>query len=356
MPLLRAAALALLAWAAAPAPAQAQPATCAADSLSALRACIAQSAPGTRIALTQDLTCRSAQECCPGGAAPLRFTGTPGLTLDGQGHTFRRTAGQRACQAVVVRNAPGLTLANLTFDEDQAAPPCELGQRPCASTLDIGDTKGLTLDGVRVLWGKGYVVRIWTASDVTIRRSEIADAGIIGLYAGHFKYGPTTNLLIEDSRFLRARTNGVALQGADIATIRGSRFEGNHWHGLWAIPHIPGGIHPGGQLYISQGTGVRAENNVFTATRCGNCTPSQLVTAFEIGEGKDSPGVTDLTITGNRICYTHGGWAIYHNPGSPPATATVANNRVSGHTATDNLRGDVTRSGNSFAHGEACPG
>lgn len=355
MRLVLASALALLAWAAA-GTATAQPATCQADSLAALRACIAQAQPGLRIAFTRDVSCRGVQECCPGGAAPLRLTGTPPLTIDGQGHSFRRTAGQRGCQAVVIRNAPGLALVNLTFDEDRSAPPCELADKPCPATLDIGNTRGLTLDGVRVLWGKGYVVRIWSAADITIRRSEIADAGIIGLYAGHFRYGPTTNLLVEHSRILRARTNGIALQGVDNAVVRNTRFDGNHWHGLWPVPNIPGCISPGGQLLFAQGTGMRAENNVFVGANCANCTPSPLVTALEIGEGQDSPGVADLAITGNRICHANPGWAIYHNPGSPPGTATVANNRISGYTGVDNLRGNVTRTGNTVAHGDTCPG
>lgn len=352
---LAAALLALLAWAA-PGQATAQPATCRADSLAALRACIAQAQPGARIVLTRDIACRSTQECCPGGAAPLRLTGTPPLTIDGQGHALFRTAGQRTCQAVVIRNAPGLTIANLTFDEDRAAPPCELADKPCPSTLDIGNTRGLTLDGVRVLWGKGYVVRIWTGADITIRRTEIADAGIIALYAGHYKYGPTTNILVENSRFLRARTNGLAFQGANNATVRNSRFEGNHWHGLWPVPNVAGGITPGGQLLFAQGTGMRAEGNTFVGRNCANCRPSQLVTAFEIGEGKDSPGVSDLAITGNRICHANPGWAIYHNPGAPPGPATIANNRVSGYTGIDNLRGPVTRAGNAIVHGDTCPG
>lgn len=357
MRLLLLAALAFVAWAA-PGQAAAQPAlACQAGTLSALRACIAQAEPGARIALTQDITCRGVQECCPGGAAPLRLTGTPAsVTLDGQGHTFRRTAGQRSCQAVVIRAAPGLTIANLTFDEDRAAPPCELADKPCPSTLDIGNTQGLTLDGVRVLWGKGYVVRIWSAANIAIRRTEIADAGIIALYAGHYKYGPTTNILIENSRILRARTNGIALQGADGAVVRNTRFEGNHWHGLWPVPHIPGGITPGGQLLFAQGTGMRAENNIFVGSNCANCKPSQLVTALEIGEGPDSPGVSNLAITGNRICHSNPGWAIYHNPGAPLGTATVANNRISGYTGTDNLRGPVSRSNNIIAHGDSCPG
>ncbi len=355
MRLLAVAALALLAWAA-PGKATAQPATCQAGSLAALRACIAQAQPGARIALTQDIACRGTQECCPGGAAPLRLTGTPPLTLDGQGHSFRRTAGQRACQAVVVRNAPGLTIANLTFDEDRAAPPCELADKQCPATLDIGNTRGLTLDGVRVLWGKGYVVRIWTGADIVIRRSEIADAGIIALYAGHFKYGRSTNILVENSRILRARTNGLAFQGVDGAVVRTTRFEGNHWHGLWPVPNVAGGITPGGQLLFAQGTGMRAEGNTFVGANCANCKPSQLVTAFEIGEGNHSPGVADLAITGNRICHANPGWAIYLNPGAPLGPATIANNRVSGYTGIDNMRGQVARSGNSIAHGDTCPG
>lgn len=329
--------------------------SCQAGTLSALRACIAQAQPGAHIALTQDITCRGVQECCPGGAAPLRLTGFQSLTLDGKGHSFLRTAGQHSCQAVVVRNAPGLTIANLTFDEDRASPPCELADKSCPSTLDIANTRGLTLDGVRVLWGKGYVVRIWSAADIAIRRSEIADAGIIALYAGHYKYGATSNILVETSRFLRARTNALAFQGADNAVVRNNRFEGNHWHGLWPIPHIPGGINPGGQLLFAQGTNMRVENNVFVGANCANCTPSNLVTALEIGEGAHGPGVANLAITGNRICHANPGWAIYHNPGAPPGTATVANNRVSGYTGIDNLRGDVTRSGNTIAHGDTCP-
>lgn len=355
MRLLLVAALALLAWAA-PGNATAQPATCQAGSLAALRTCIVRAQPGARITLTQDISCRGTQECCPGGAAPLRLTGTPPLTIDGQGHSFRRTAGQRACQAVVVRNAPGLTIANLTFDEDRASPPCELAEKQCPATLDIGNTRGLTLDGVRVLWGKGYVVRIWTGADIVIRRSEIADAGIIALYAGHFKFGRSTNILVENSRILRARANGLAFQGVDGAVVRNTRFEGNHWHGLWPVPNVPGGITPGGQLLFAQGTGMRAEGNTFVGANCNNCKPSQLVTAFEIGEGAHSPGVSDLAITGNRICHANPGWAIYLNPGAPLGPATIANNRVSGYTGVDNMRGQATRSGNSIAHGDTCPG
>ena len=335
--------------------AAAQGAACIVSDAASLRACMRDAAAGGRISFASDVVCRSAGECCPGGMAPMRIMGIAGLTIDGNGHTLRREAGQKSCAAMVVRNSPNLTVANLTFDEDAKAAPCELKDKPCASTFDIGNTKGVLMDRVRVLSGKGYVIKLWTVDDFTFRRSEVADAGIIGFYAGHFRYGASHRLVLEDSSFLRARANGVALQGVDDAVVRRNRFEGNHWHGLWPVPNVPGGITPGGQLLLGQGTRMTVEGNTFVGENCGNCTPSKLVTALEIGEGADSPGVKELRITGNRICHSSPGMAMYHNPGSPPGEALVSGNRISGFTGVDNLRGPVTRGGNAIAHGDVCP-
>jgi len=337
------------------APAVPASSTCAVADLTTLRECLRTAMPGGRIVFTRDVVCRTAQECCPGGAAPIRIAGLAGVTLDGQGHALRREAGQKSCQAVVVRHATDITIANLTFDEDNAAAPCELAEKSCPSTLDLGASQGLTLDRVRVLSGKGYVVKLWTVTDFTMRRSEIADAGIIAFYAGHYKYGASARLTIDDSRFLRARANGMALQGVDDVVLRGNRFQGNHWHGLWPVPNVPGGITPGGQLLLAQGSRMSVEGNVFVGSDCGNCKPSKLVTAIEVGEGPDSPGVKELSITANRVCHDGPGMAIYHNPGAPGGEAKVTGNRFSGFTGVDNIRGPVTRAANIIAHGDTCP-
>ena len=346
---------ALLALIALTAAVSAQPAACVVSDLASLRACIGGAAPGARISFARDVACRSAGECCPGGLALLRIMGVAGVSIDGNGHTLRREAAQKQCAALVVRNSPNLTMTNLTFDEDARAAPCELADKPCASTFDIGNTKGVLMDRVRVLFGKGYVIRLWTVEDFTFRRSEVADAGIIGFYAGHFKYGASHRVVLEDSRFLRARANGVALQGVDDAVVLRNRFAGNHWHGLWPVPNIPGGITPGGQLLLGQGTRMTVQDNSFAGNNCGNCNPSKLVTGLEVGEDAQSPGVKDLRITGNRICNTSPGMSIYHNPGANLEGAVVSGNRVSGFTGVDNLRGPVTRAGNVIAQGETCP-
>ena len=167
--------------------AAAQGAGCSVSDAATLRECMLGAAAGGRISFAKDVVCRSAGECCPGGMAPIRVMGIAGLTIDGQGHSLRREAAQKSCAAMVVRNSPNLTVANLTFDEDATAGPCALEDKPCANTFDIGNTKGVLMDRVRVLSGKGYVIKLWTVDDFTFRRSEVADAGIIGFYAGHFR-------------------------------------------------------------------------------------------------------------------------------------------------------------------------
>jgi hypothetical protein len=336
-------------------PKSSQAATCSVADMASLQLCVRSAAPQGRIVFTADVVCTTAQECCPGGAAPLRLSGIAGLVIDGQGRTLRRRAGQKACQALVVRNAPNLTIANLTFDEDEAAPPCELAEKPCPPTLDIGSTTGVLLDGVRVLWGKGYVVKLWTVADFTMQRSEVADAGIIGFYAGHFRYGASRNITIEGSRFLRSRTNGVAIQGADDVVLRDNVFAGNHWHGLWPVANVAGGITSGGQLLLAQGARMVVAGNRFTGGGCGNCVPAgQIVTAIEVGEGPNSPGVHGLAINGNRICRSGPGMAIYNNPGAATSAVTITGNRFGGYTGMDNVRGNVVRAANAITPGETC--
>ena len=284
----------------------------------------------------------------------MRITGLADVTIDGQGHTLRREAGQKSCQALVIRHAPGATITNLIFDEDRATPPCALEEKSCPSTLDLGATSGISLNAIRVRWGKGYVVKLWTVTDFTMRDSEIADAGIIGFYAGHYRYGASARLTIETSRFLRARANGMALQGADDVVLRSNRFEGNHWHGLWPVPNVPGGITPGGQLLLAEGSRMTVEGNTFVGADCGNCNPSRHVTAIEVGEDANSPGVRDLVIVENRMCNAGPGFAIYHNPGAPSGAARIEGNRFSGFTGVDNIRGPVARAGNTIAHGDTC--
>ena len=46
---------------------------------------------------------------------------------------------------------------------------------------------------------------------------------------------------------------------AMLAAIALVGLSGQHWHGLWPVANVPGGITPGGQLLLGQGTRMTVE-------------------------------------------------------------------------------------------------
>ncbi len=323
-------------------------AVCQISDITSLHDCFRQASVYERFEFTQDVSCADERSCCPAGARGLMtLVGLSGRSIDGHGHVLKRMAGQKTCPALFIQQASDIAVQKLTFDEDAATPPCELAEHDCPSTLDIATAHDVSLDGIAVRSGKGYVVRIWAVRGLTMRRSEIRDAGIIGLYVGHYLYGASGNITIEDSRFLRSRANGVAIQGGDDVVLKDNLFVDNHWHGLWPVPNIPGGITPGGQLLIAQGSRIMVAGNVFRGVDCGNCRPARHIVAVEVGEDAAAPGVHGFTLSENVFCYATAGLAIAQNPGTRVSSASVERNRIAGFEVLDNLLGGVHRADNA---------
>ncbi len=134
----------------------------------------------------------------------------------------------------------------LDLDEDEATPPCDLANHSCASTIQVDASHDIKLSSVHVYLGKGYVIRVWDTGGFSLVRSSISNAGIIGFYAGHFKFGPSANLIIANSVIARSRTNAIALQGVvskdphNPVPITGNVLNQNHGHGLWPVADIEG--------------------------------------------------------------------------------------------------------------------
>ena len=319
--------------------------TCAISDIATLTACFVAPGAHERFVFTADVVCSRQTDCCPGERPALMLmNGVHGRVIDGQGHRLKRQAGQKACAALLVRNGQDITVRALTFDEDQTAAPCELSDKPCASTVDFASSKDLTLERVKIAWGKGYVVRIWNVQGFTLRQSEISDAGIIGFYAGHYRYGASARITIEGSTIARARANGAAFQGADDVVLKDNLFVGNHWHGLWPVPG--GGITTGGQLLIGQGSRFAITGNRFDGNDCRDCRPSRFVTAIEVGEDAKAPGVHGLTISGNLMCYAGDGAAVRQNPGTKVDGMELLGNRLKGFSRADESVGPVRRERN----------
>lgn len=340
--------LALLAAFLCLAPTAARADTCAISDIPTLRACFDRAAAHDRFVLTADIACTREADCCdPGRIALMALNGAQGRVIDGQNHRIRRGAGQKSCAVLSIRNTQGLAIRNLVLDEDQATAPCELADKPCASTIDVAASRDIELDRVTIAWGKGYVVKLWNVQGATIRHSSITDAGQIGLFVGHYRFGASSRITLDDITIARARANGAAVQGADDVVITASRFIGNHWHGLWTNPNYPGSISPGGQLLLAQGSRIRITANRFEGGDCRDCKPSHYVAAIEVGEDDKAPGVHDLTIAGNLLCHQGPGPAIAQNPGTRETNVAITDNRLHGFSAPDTFKVPVQRGRNT---------
>ncbi len=311
---------------------------CLAGNLSALRNCAAKARSYGTIALTADIACGTASACCPtNSGATVLLTAAANLTVEGNGHTLARHAAQTVCPALLVNAGSNVLVHALNVDEDGTAPPCELATNPCANTVSVQQSKNVRLSGTNVYFGKGYVVDVWGTDGFAMAFSTVSEAGMIGLYVGHWKYAPSKNVAITRSQFVRARTNGVAIQGASAGTtpnlVMDNLFLKNHWHGLWPVAGIANGITSGGELLIDDAASIRVAGNAVGDGRCENCNPTgQPVPALELGEPSAAApgGVSGLEITGNYF-FNGAGEAVYQNPGSTVGVASISGNIAVGY-------------------------
>jgi hypothetical protein len=232
---------------------------------------------------------------------------------------------------------------SLNLDEDAAVPPCELKEK-CAYTVQIQGDTNVKLNRVNIYNGKGYVVFVWSTNGFSFSNSAISEAGIIGLYVGHFSYGPSSNIAITNSVFARTRTNAIAFLGAngessDPVLVTGNIFTRNHWHGLWLTDQTKypaGTVTGGGELFIAEGHNLRIVNNIIADGYCVNCYPGPAIAAVEVGGG-NTPGVSGLVIDNNHFYNGGNAPAIYQNPGAKVLSVQIENNNVAGWPVLTNI-------------------
>jgi hypothetical protein len=334
-------------------PIGASPRNCDITDIASLKSCLARIGEFQQVTLRSDLTCTSAEECCgPDNAALFRLSRVTHRVLDGNGHTIHRGVGARTCKAIDISHAGDILIKDLSLDEGENVLPCELDVKDCPSTIAIGQSKKVRIDNTHIYFGKGYVIRVWGTDGFAFVHSSLSESGIIGLYVGHYKFAPSTNVVIADSIFAHTRTNALALQGAygnreQPVLIINNVFVRNHWHGLWRVPGIKDGIATGGQVLIADASDVRFTNNIVTDSTCSNCNPArQVVGGVEIGDAPKPPaGVSGLVIDGNYI-YSNEGTAFGQNPSTPVTDVTIKGNRVAGKIRLDLVRGPALREQN----------
>jgi hypothetical protein len=329
---------------------------CNISDIATLKGCFAKPQSYDRFSLERDLTCSSDSDCCGSrSSALIMLNDVAGKVIDGNGHTLHRLAGALVCPALQFDKVQGVLTENLSIDENEHVVPCDLGRQPCPNTVLVNTAANVKLDNVHIYFGKGYAVKIWATDGFALVSSSISEAGIIGLYVGHFKYGHSTNIVVADSVFARSRTNAIALQGAygadraDPVLVIDNVFNKNHWHGLWPVPGVKNGITSGGQILIADGADIRIAGNIEADAACENCNPPQTVTAVEIADQPKPPGgVQRLMIEYNDI-YGGAGIAFYQNPGMALDTVTIRGNRLSGYRRLDAVTVAANQDTNTLA-------
>jgi hypothetical protein len=328
------------------------PRSCSISDTVTLKACFSKPGSYEAFVFERDLACTSESDCCGDNGAPLiRLQNVSGKVIDGNGHFLRR-AKPLACNAVEFDGVHRVVLRNLSIDEDERVPPCGLHVRNCPNTVFVNTSADVQLDNVHVYFGKGYVVRVWHTDGFAFVRSSLAESGIIGLYVGHFKYGASTDVVIADSIIARSRTNGIALQGAVAAgpaspvLVIDSVLNANHWHGLWPVPGIRGGITSGGQLLIADGANIRVSGNIEADALCERCKPPQTVAAIEVADQAPPPGGVRGLIIDHNTLLNGAGVAIYQNPGSSASDVVLEGNRIIGYRSLDSIKAAATRKDN----------
>jgi hypothetical protein len=317
----------------------ANPRTCSISDIATLKACFAKPADYDVFAFHANVVCKTPADCTTGGkTALMSLVGQKDKVIEGNGFTLRREAGQIVAPVLQVVNSTGVLVDALNFDEDQKTQPCDLSVKNCAHTIDVTKAKNFRVDKSNIYYGKGYTVWVWDADGFVFMRSSIDNAGIIGLYVGHYKFGPTKNVVIADSIIAHSRTNGIALQGAvasvpsEPTMVIGNVFSANHWHGLWPVPGVPNGITTGGQVLLADGSDFRMVDNIVNGGHCENCNPpTQRVGAIEIGD--DPPplaGVSGISITDNNFVGGEG-IVVGQNKGTSVTNMVVQDNNGSGY-------------------------
>lgn len=328
------------------------PRNCEITDIPSLKRCIAQRGEFDQLSLRKDLMCTSADECCGPNKGPLiQLDDSSRRVFDGNGHVVHHAPGALVCNLVQISRGEDIVIKNLTIDEGEHVAPCELAMKDCPHTILVTNSRNVRIDNTHIYYGKGYVVYVWTTDGLVFVRSTLSESGMIGLYVGHFKYGASKNVVIAESVFAGTRTNAIALQGADSdnpqspVLVIGNVVNRNHWHGLWPVPNVPGGVTTGGQVLAGDGSNMRIADNIIGDGNCENCVPrGQYVNAIEFADVVPAPGgVRGLTIDDNYL-YNGTKAAIRYDPGSRASDVNITNNRLHGFTELDSATIPVTRS------------
>ena len=272
--------------------------------------------------MTRDIRCTS-------GRCEIAISGRTDVALDGRGRTITRTVRTKDNPVLRIDSGSGnVVVRNLSFDD--LGDPSNACPVFCNRMVFVHGANDVVFDRVSVSNARSYALYVQRTDGFAFRNGSVTGAGVLGLYVGLGFGGESSGRIgIENSRFVRNATNGVAVHGVTDITIAGNHFERNHVYGRFGGGGR--GFSGGGQLYLAGAVGATVHGNRIVDGDCLNCSdPLGSVHGIELGElnarSLRDVEVFDNTLIGNDNC------AIIKNPSSRLDGSTrIHGNRLSGN-------------------------
>jgi hypothetical protein len=298
--------------------------TCDVSDLSTLATCVAalHSGATANVRFTATINCSGNGTCLvdlTNVHGPVTLFGAPGVNAG-----FLRTDSY-TYPIVNISGASDITIANLTFDEGPDDPACTPVQvngsytYPCQSTLGIDHSSNILLKQMSILHSKDHAIAFSATQGITIRDSQIDDAGVDGIWSGFNQSLLSNNVSITNNLIQNVKSNGIYLSFTQNANISGNTLQHNHHVALFNECNGP---CPGGQIDMLDNSSLQIYSNQIINGQIDLNNATGQTDGIEIADPNQSVRITNNIIANNL------GAGIGADPGTTGTNFQITGNKI----------------------------
>jgi hypothetical protein len=298
--------------------------TCDVSDLSTLATCVAalHSGATANVRFTATINCSGNGTCLvdlTNVHGPVTLFGAPGVNAG-----FLRTDSY-TYPIVNISGASDITIANLTFDEGPDDPDCTPVQvngsytYPCQSTLEIDHSSNILLKQISILHSKDHAIAFSATQGITIRDSQIDDAGVFGIWSGFNQSLLSNNVSITNNLIQNVKSNGIFLSFTQNTNISGNTLQHNHHVALF---NSCNGLCPGGQIDMLDNSSLQIYSNQIINGQIDLNNATGQTDGIEIADPNQNVRITNNIIANNL------GAGIGADPGTTGTNFQITGNKI----------------------------
>ncbi len=297
---------------------------CDVSDLSTLATCVAavHSGATANVRFTATINCSGNGTCLvdlTNVHGPVTLFGAPGVNAG-----FLRTDSY-TYPIVNISGASDITIANLTFDEGPDDPACTPVQVngsytfPCQSTLEIDHSSNILLKQMSMLHSKDHAIAFSATQGITIRDSQIDDAGVFGIWSGFNQSLLSTDVSITNNLIQNVKSNGIFLSFTQNTNISGNTLQHNHHVALF---NSCNGLCPGGQIDMLDNSTLQIYSNQIINGQIDLNNATGQTDGIEIADPNQNVRITNNIIANNL------GAGIGADPGTMGTNFQITGNKI----------------------------